>query len=222
MVSGIALVAVLLLAFPSGPRRGARVRVHPIALARLLAYVVAQLVTSNVLVAREILSPRSRVRTGVLGYRLQHPSDSRRHAHDEHHRAGPGTMTVDVTHDPPMLYVHFLLLSDVDDARAGMIGAPARRSSCADGRTSTERMTQATFVVLLAAAVLFTFRLCVGPSLADRVVALNGLVLVGMGAIATHAADTGDGAFLPALVAIALVGPISNGMIARFIERNRE
>lgn len=79
-------------------------------------------------------------------------------------------------------------------------------------------MTQATFVILAIAAALFLYRLCVGPSLADRVVALNGLVLVGMGGIATHAAHTGVGAFLPTLVAISLVGPISTGMIARFIE----
>jgi multicomponent Na+:H+ antiporter subunit F len=79
-------------------------------------------------------------------------------------------------------------------------------------------MTQATFTILSLAAVLFAYRLCAGPTLADRVVALNGLVLVGMGAIATHAAHTGVGAFLPTLVAVALVGPISNGMIARFIE----
>ena len=74
-------------------------------------------------------------------------------------------------------------------------------------------MTQATFLVLALAAALFAYRLCVGPSLADRTIALNGLVLVGMGAIATHAAHTAVGAFLPTLVAIALVGPIGNGMI---------
>jgi multicomponent Na+:H+ antiporter subunit F len=79
-------------------------------------------------------------------------------------------------------------------------------------------MTQATFVILTVAAGLFGYRLCAGPSLADRIVALNGLVVVGMGSIATHAAHTGVGAFLPTLVAIALVGPISNGMVARFIE----
>jgi hypothetical protein len=39
-----------------------------------------------------------------------------------------------------------------------------------------------------------------------------------MGAIATHAAHASVGSFLPTLVAIALVGPIGNGMIARFIE----
>jgi multisubunit Na+/H+ antiporter MnhF subunit len=79
-------------------------------------------------------------------------------------------------------------------------------------------VTTAAFVVLALAAGCFAYRLINGPSLADRVLALNGLVLAGMGAIATHAAHTGNGAFLPALVALALVGPIGNGMIARFIE----
>jgi multicomponent Na+:H+ antiporter subunit F len=82
-------------------------------------------------------------------------------------------------------------------------------------------MTQATFVLLTAAAALFAYRLCAGPSLADRIVAVNGLVLVGMGAIATHAAHTAVGSFLPTLVTIALVGPIGSGMIARFIEGRR-
>jgi multicomponent Na+:H+ antiporter subunit F len=82
-------------------------------------------------------------------------------------------------------------------------------------------ITPATFALLAAAAALFTYRLCVGPSLADRVVALNGLVIVGMGAIATHAAHSGLGSFLPTLVAIALVGPISTGMIARYIEERQ-
>ena len=79
-------------------------------------------------------------------------------------------------------------------------------------------MTQATFVILAAAAALFAFRLASGPSLADRIVAVNGLVVAGMGAIATHATHTGDGSFVPTLVAIALVGPIGSGMIARYIE----
>jgi multisubunit Na+/H+ antiporter MnhF subunit len=83
-------------------------------------------------------------------------------------------------------------------------------------------MIQATFVILAAAAVLFGYRLCTGPSLADRVTALNGLVIVGMAGIATHATDTLVGSFLPTLATIALVGPISNGMVARYIEGRKE
>lgn len=80
-------------------------------------------------------------------------------------------------------------------------------------------MTLAIFVILAAALACFTTRLAMGPTLADRTIALNGIVLVGMGGIAASAAHTGNGAFLPAVVALALVGPIANGMIARFIER---
>ena len=80
-------------------------------------------------------------------------------------------------------------------------------------------MTTATFVILAVALGCFTTRLVLGPTLADRTIALNGIVLVGMGGIAAFAAHTGNGAFLPAVVALALVGAIANGMIARFIER---
>ncbi len=80
-------------------------------------------------------------------------------------------------------------------------------------------MTEITYVILILAALGFLYRMGAGPSLADRVLALNGLLLVGMGVIATRAAQSGDGAFLPTLIIIAVVGPISNGMIARFIER---
>jgi multicomponent Na+:H+ antiporter subunit F len=76
-----------------------------------------------------------------------------------------------------------------------------------------------TFVVLVAAAAAFGYRLLAGPSLADRAIALSGLILVGMGAIAAYSIQSHDGAFLPTLVALALVGSISTGMVARFIER---
>ena len=39
-------------------------------------------------------------------------------------------------------------------------------------------MTEATFVILAIAAALFCYRLCAGPNLADRVLAVNGIVLV--------------------------------------------
>ena len=120
VVSGIVLIAVLMVAFPSSRRSGPRVRVHPIALVRLGAYVLGQLAVSNVLVAREIVSRRSRVRTGVVGYRVQQPSDLTLTLMANIVALAPGTMPVDVTDDPPVLYVHVLLLSDVDTARRTM------------------------------------------------------------------------------------------------------
>jgi multicomponent Na+:H+ antiporter subunit F len=73
--------------------------------------------------------------------------------------------------------------------------------------------------LLLLAAACFGYRSLAGPTLADRMIGVNGLLLVGMSAIAVHAVESGRGAFLPALVAVSLVGFIGTGMIARYLER---
>ena len=79
-------------------------------------------------------------------------------------------------------------------------------------------MITATYLILTAAAALFGYRLLSGPTLADRINALNGLLIAGIGAIATQAVDTGRGAFLPVVVVVALVSFVGTAMVARFIE----
>lgn len=65
-------------------------------------------------------------------------------------------------------------------------------------------MIVATVIVLGLAVVLFGARLVIGPSLADRVVALNGIVIAGMVLIAVDAMVTERGSFLPVLVVLAV------------------
>jgi multicomponent Na+:H+ antiporter subunit F len=79
-------------------------------------------------------------------------------------------------------------------------------------------MIVAVQIVLGLAAALFAIRLVVGPTLPDRVVALNGMLIVGMVLIAELAVETGRGSFLPVLVLLALVGFLGTAMIARFLE----
>ncbi len=79
-------------------------------------------------------------------------------------------------------------------------------------------MIVASLGFLLAAAALFAYRTVVGPTLADRMIGLNGLVVVGMGAIAVEALETGRGAFLPVLVVASLVSFVGTGMVARYLE----
>ena len=80
-------------------------------------------------------------------------------------------------------------------------------------------METATYTVLLLAAAAFCYRLTVGPTLSDRVIAVNGMLVIGMLAIAAYAAYEGAGAFLPVLVVVSLVGFVSTATIARYIER---
>jgi multicomponent Na+:H+ antiporter subunit F len=79
-------------------------------------------------------------------------------------------------------------------------------------------MIVAVLVVLGIAAVLFAIRLVIGPSLPDRVVALNGLLIVGMVLLAELTVETGRGTYLPVLVLLAVVGFLGTAMIARFLE----
>lgn len=79
-------------------------------------------------------------------------------------------------------------------------------------------MIGATYLLLLGAAACFGYRLAAGPTLPDRVLAVDGLLVVGMSGIAVHAMDTGIGSFIPVIVVAALVGFISTAVVARFIE----
>ena len=121
VASGVVVAVALLLAFPPrarGHEHGARLR--PLGALRLVVYVAGQLFTSNYLVAREVLSPRRRVRSGVLAYELQHPSDEVLTLMANVSALTPGTMTVEASREPAVLSVHFLLLEDVGRARRSL------------------------------------------------------------------------------------------------------
>lgn len=66
VLAGIAVVLVLFVVFPSDRAIRPTIRFRPIALARLLGFFAFNLVTSNVVLSRTILSPRADVHTGVV------------------------------------------------------------------------------------------------------------------------------------------------------------
>lgn len=75
------------------------------------------------------------------------------------------------------------------------------------------------FIALTVSALLCMLRLVRGASLADRVIALDSLLIVVVAAIATDAARTGRGTFLEAMIVVALIAFIGTSTVARFIER---
>ena len=75
------------------------------------------------------------------------------------------------------------------------------------------------FAGLTLAALLVLVRLVRGPSVPDRIVALDTLLQVVVAGIAVAAAVTRDGSFLAVLVAVALLGFVGTVTVARFVER---
>lgn len=74
-------------------------------------------------------------------------------------------------------------------------------------------------VILVLAAVCFVFRAVLGPSLADRVVAVDGLVVTIVAGILCNAIARDESWFLDVAVVVAFIGFVGTTAAARFIER---
>ncbi|MFV0307805.1 MAG: monovalent cation/H+ antiporter complex subunit F [Desertimonas sp.] len=74
------------------------------------------------------------------------------------------------------------------------------------------------YVVLALAGVLFALRVLRGPTLSERVIGVDGMLVTFMAGIIVNAADTGRGSYLPVAVVLALVSFISTSVVARFVE----
>lgn len=66
-----------------------------------------------------------------------------------------------------------------------------------------------------------TYRLLAGPGLADRVMALDVVLICLMGAIATDAARRNDTTYLVLLVVLAIIGFTATVAASRFLEHDR-
>ena len=75
------------------------------------------------------------------------------------------------------------------------------------------------FAGLGIAALLVLVRLLLGPSVPDRIVALDTLLQVVVAGIAVAAASTRRGDFLAVLVAVSLLGFLGTVVVGRFVER---
>jgi multicomponent Na+:H+ antiporter subunit F len=79
-------------------------------------------------------------------------------------------------------------------------------------------MITAALVLLAVGALFFFIRLLKGPSIASRVVALDGIVATIVSAIAALSAAWGHGHFLDVMVVVALIGFVATSAVALFIQ----
>lgn len=77
------------------------------------------------------------------------------------------------------------------------------------------------FVMVLLCVALAFVRLVLGPSLPDRVVALDMMTVAIVAFCGLAAIRFGDAAFLDVALALALVGFLATVALARFAERQR-
>lgn len=79
--------------------------------------------------------------------------------------------------------------------------------------------TTVAFGMLALASALCLLRLVRGPTLADRALALDTVLIVGVVGVGVEAARTGSGAYLDVLLIVALVAFVGTSAVARYIEQ---
>lgn len=80
-------------------------------------------------------------------------------------------------------------------------------------------MTIAASCILSVAAVIFMIRLLLGPSVPDRVIALDGLLITVMCGVLVAAAEQRSAIGLDTVLVVALLGFIATGVLARYVEQ---
>lgn len=75
------------------------------------------------------------------------------------------------------------------------------------------------YLVLSLAALLFVARLLRGPTVPDRVIALDGLLVTVLCGVLVAAAEARSSVGIDTVLVVALLGFISTGALARYVER---
>ena len=76
-------------------------------------------------------------------------------------------------------------------------------------------------IILGLAMLLALLRIIVGPTLADRILGLDMLTVLGVGIIAVFAVRTGLYLYIDIAIALALVGFLSTAAFARYLLSRR-
>ncbi|MFC0337256.1 multicomponent Na+:H+ antiporter subunit F [Kushneria avicenniae] len=80
-------------------------------------------------------------------------------------------------------------------------------------------LTHLSFAILSVSMVLCFVRMVIGPSLPDRVVALELLSMIIVGIIGIHALQSDETSFLDVAIVVALMSFLATIGFARFLER---
>lgn len=127
VATGLIVGAVLLAAAGARPvrRDDDTPVVSLVASLWFVIWVLGKLVQANLVLAWEILTPRNRIRTGVVAVPLRTESPTVSMIVATVITLTPGTLTIEVAGSPPVLYVHVLHLHDLDRVRADLLAIEA-------------------------------------------------------------------------------------------------
>jgi multicomponent Na+:H+ antiporter subunit E len=149
LVGGMAVAGLLLALVPRpGDRAPSSPELRPVAVVSLLGWFLVKLFEANVRVAIEVMRPpgRTRLRPAIVAIELPGSPDGITTAVANFITLTPGTLTVEVEPEGPVLFVHVMQFESVETTRAEVyeierrivaaVGSAEARAAVASGRGS--------------------------------------------------------------------------------------
>ncbi len=140
VLSGVLVAVLLMIVFPNNGPLWPRHFFHPVHALRFVGHFLKNLMVSNLVLSREIVSRRSRIRTGVVVVPMPDCTPAMLTFIANVIALTPGVIAVDTAQEQPEISVHVLLLDDPADTRADIdklrylavraFGAPQARADC--------------------------------------------------------------------------------------------
>jgi multicomponent Na+:H+ antiporter subunit E len=118
LASGVAVVALVMLLIPQTDDDLVRPTVRPVWALRFVGRSLWSLLRANLVVALEVVRQDTKINTGIVAVPMPGCSDGLLTLVANVLGLAPGTMPVQVTVEPPVIYVHILHLDDVETSRA--------------------------------------------------------------------------------------------------------
>lgn len=117
VLSGIAVVGIVLAVLPDSRFTTRRPPIRPVAIARLTVRILTDMVRANMVVTREILTRDSSINEGVVEVPVPGCSDALLTFVADVLALSPGVMPIEVSRDPGTIWVHVLHLEDPERTR---------------------------------------------------------------------------------------------------------
>lgn len=144
LVVSILIVVGSGIGSPSKTEPDDRARVSPIHLALFAFFVLAKLVQSNLALARVVMIPGNRIRSGVLAIELRSDQPLVMITVANVITLTPGTMTLESKGSPATLYVNVLQLHDPEAVRRDVADIELRAVKAFGSRKSREQLLSPT------------------------------------------------------------------------------
>lgn len=153
VIAGVLVAAVVLMGarLPKvggvGSADGDRARIAPFALIYFLGYVFVKLVQSNLVLAWEILTPKNRINTGIVAVPLRTESELAMLVVANVVTLTPGTVTIEVSGTPAVIYVNVLHLHEIEDVRRDLLRLEELSVKAFGSRTARTQLAAASSTV---------------------------------------------------------------------------